>query len=348
EWYPDKGRSLALRQQCLSIGAMAFPSVFLSEEQFHCCICQDVFSEPVSIPCGHSFCSACITTHWDSSHEINCPRCNRVFQGRPELCKNSFAKEMAEQIRARMQNGGQTVTGKSACVYCDVCVGSKMEALKSCPVCLTSYCEAHLEPHFRVTDVCLPADVHLDPWTANPWLLLSEDGRQVWDGEADKRDFSFQKLTASLAVTSSLLAVQGFSTGRHYWEVYVGDKTAWDLGVARQSVNRKGLVTLSPEDGYWAICLRKGSEYRACAGQAVMLCLSQRPQVVGVFVDYEDGTVSFYDAEARSHIYSFTNFHFTETMFPLFNPDMIEKGINKSPLIILPLTSDRDLDDITI
>lgn len=128
----------------------------------------------------------------------------------------------------------------------------------------------------------------------------------------------------------------------------MGDKTAWDLGVAQQSVNKKGMVTLSPEDGYWTICLRNGSEYRACAGQAELLCLSQRPQIVGVFFDYEDGTVSFYDAEAKSHIYSFTNFQFTEAMFPFFNPEMIDSDSNKSPLIIRPVRGGGDLDDVTI
>lgn len=128
----------------------------------------------------------------------------------------------------------------------------------------------------------------------------------------------------------------------------MGDKTAWDLGVARQSVNRKGVVTLSPEDGCWTVCLRKGSEYRACAGQAELLCLSQRPQIVGVFFDYEDGTVSFYDAEAKSHIYSFTNFQFTEAMFPFFNPEMSDSDSNKSPLIIRPVRGGGDLDDVTI
>lgn len=142
--------------------------------------------------------------------------------------------------------------------------------------------------------------------------------------------------------------MQGFTTGRHYWEVDVGDKTAWDLGVAQQSVNRKGTVTLSPEDGYWTICLRKGSDYRACAGQAKLLHLCQRPQIVGVLLDYDDGTVSFFDAQAKSHIYSFTDFHFTETMFPFFNPDMSDSVGNKSPLIIRPLSGGGDLDDVTI
>lgn len=144
------------------------------------------------------------------------------------------------------------------------------------------------------------------------------------------------------------LAIQGFTTGRHYWEVDVGGKTSWDLGVARQSVDRKGVVTLSPEDGYWTVCLRNGSEYRACAGEAELLRLPRKPQIIGVFLDFEDGTVSFYDAVAKSHMYSFTDYHFRDAMFPFFNPDISESDTNKSPLTIRAVSGDENLDDFTI
>lgn len=192
------------------------------------------------------------------------------------------------------------------------------------------------------------ADVHLDPKTANRWLVLSADGRQVWDGDVEQ---ALTDVPERFDTAPCVLATRGFTTGRHYWEVYVGDKTAWDLGVARQSVSRKGVVTLCPEEGYWTVCLRKGSEYRACAGQVELLSLTQRPQLVGVFLDYEDGTVSFYDAETKSNIYSYTRFQFTETMFPFFNPDLRDSHSNKSPLIIRPVrgvNADEDLDDVTI
>lgn len=144
------------------------------------------------------------------------------------------------------------------------------------------------------------------------------------------------------------LAIKGFTTGRHYWEVDVGDKTAWDLGVARQSVDRKGVVTLSPEDGYWTVCLRNGSEYRACAGEAELLCFPRKPQIIGVFLDFEDGTVAFYDAEARSHIYTFTDYQFSEAMFPFLNPDLSDSSANKSPLTLRTIGGNKDLDDFTI
>ncbi|CAB1424574.1 unnamed protein product [Pleuronectes platessa] len=179
------------------------------------------------------------------------------------------------------------------------------------------------------------ADVHLDPRTANTWLVLSQDGRQVWDGDVEQ---NLVDIPERFDTAPCVLASQGFTTGRHYWEVDVGVKTAWDLGVAQQSVNRKGVVTLCPEDGYWTVCLRKGSEYRACAEQAEMLVVSERPRVIGMFLDYEDGTLSFYDAEAQTHIYSFTHIQFTDAMFPFFNPEMSDSADNKSPLIIRPVS----------
>ncbi|KAL0194081.1 hypothetical protein M9458_012377, partial [Cirrhinus mrigala] len=86
-----------------------------------------------------------------------------------------------------------------------------------------------------------------------------------------------------------VLGKEGFSSGRFYFEVQVKGKTEWDLGVARESINRKGKITLSPSDGYWIVALRNGYEYTACAGPTVSLSLRLRPQRVGVFVDYEEG-----------------------------------------------------------
>lgn len=117
--------------------------------------------------------------------------------------------------------------------------------------------------------------------------------------------------------------------------------------MARQSVDRKGVVTLSPEDGYWTVCLRNACEYRACAGEAALLGLTRKPRIIGVFLDFENGTVSFYDADAKSHIYSFTDYHFSEAMFPFFNPDTSDSE-NRSPLTIRTIGGDEGLGAFTI
>lgn len=119
--------------------------------------------------------------------------------------------------------------------------------------------------------------------------------------------------------------------------VQVGDKSDWDLGVARESINRKGAITVRPDTGYWAICLRKGIEFKACAGPSVALHLQEKPQKVAVFLDYEEGSVSFYNADAKTHIYTFTGCLFTEPLYPYLNPCLHNNGKNTAPLIICPV-----------
>ncbi|XP_061525312.1 E3 ubiquitin-protein ligase TRIM39-like [Phycodurus eques] len=428
---------------------MASPSTLLSEALFQCAICQDVFSEPVSIPCGHSFCLSCITSCWDQSAASSCPKCDTLFVARPELCENSFAKEMSKQIRARrkqmdsevqemirdrlqkvaeikhcmelskentklekersaemfsalfqtlersrvqlletirrrqatMEHRAQRLTAEleleikelersremqhlvhtdgcldllqrssasesccSSLVDLHPCLGIVRRALAHIDQQLCSFLEIlAIQEHDMMRQYA--AEVYLDPRTANPWLVLSEDARRVQDGDVEQ---NLPDLPERFDTVPCVLATKGFAAGRHYWEVEVGDKTSWDLGVAQGSVNRKGLVTLSPQDGYWAVCLRREIEYWACAAQARLLCLPKSPKVIGLFLDVADGTVSFYDAEAKAHIYSFTHVHFTEAIFPLFNPDVSDNGRNSSPLIIRPADGSVSLDNVTI
>lgn len=230
-------------------------------------------------------------------------------------------------------------------VYSDTCLGTVRRTVASLEqqlhLALKQLSNQEYEKMQQYTE-----DVFLDQRTANPWLILSEDRRRVWDGDVEQ---NLEDLPERFDTAPCVLASTGYASGRHYWEVEVGDKPAWDLGVARVSVSRKGVVTLSPEDGFWTVCLRKSSEYRACAREAQLLHLSHKPRIIGVFLDYEDGTVSFFDAEAKTHIYSFTQFQFTEAMFPFFNPEMSSSdGDNKSPIIIRPGTDAGDLDNVMI
>ncbi|XP_044045382.1 E3 ubiquitin-protein ligase TRIM21-like isoform X3 [Siniperca chuatsi] len=544
---------------------MAAVSCLLSEDQFLCPICLDVFTDPVSTSCGHNFCKNCINVHWDTNDQYLCPMCKKVFNTRPELHVNTLFSEMAAQFRQSAQqeassSSSETQVSKPGEVPCDVCTGTKLKALKSCLVCLVSYCETHLEPHliasglkrhqlidpvenledrmctkhdkplelFCKTDqtcVCVlcpvldhkthefvplkeeykekkaelgkteaeiqqmiqerrlkiqeikrsvdlgkedadreiaegvqvftslkesvergqanlihtikekqkttekqaeafikeleeeiselmkirteveqlshsedhlhllqsfqslnthhppptkdwtevsihppsyegsvvravaqleetlskqmkkllkaelkrvqqyAVDVTLDPDAANPELILSDDGKQVNHGDVKKNlPDNPERFSTSLCV----LGKQSFSSGRFYFEVQVQGKTEWDFGVCRESINRKGLITLSPEDGYWAIWLRNGNEYEALDDPDVRLSLKSQPQKVGVFVDYEEGLVSFYDVEAAALIYCFTGCSFTEKLFPYFNPGLNDGGKNSPPLVLSP------------
>uniref|UniRef100_A0A3B5AH27 B30.2/SPRY domain-containing protein n=1 Tax=Stegastes partitus TaxID=144197 RepID=A0A3B5AH27_9TELE len=117
----------------------------------------------------------------------------------------------------------------------------------------------------------------------------------------------------------SILGLNGFTSGRSYWEVEVANKTGWDLGVARGDANRKGKLTLNPENGYWVTVHYENKKYAALTAPPISLPLKEEPQKVGVFVDYEEGLVSFYDVTTQSHIYSFTECSFREPIFPYFN-----------------------------
>ncbi|XP_041650645.1 E3 ubiquitin-protein ligase TRIM21-like [Cheilinus undulatus] len=543
---------------------MAAASFVLTEDQFLCSICLDVFTDPVSTPCGHNFCKNCITEHWDVNAKYLCPNCKEVFIKRPELKVNTFIKEMAAQFRQSAQqksssSSSERQVSKPGEVPCDVCTGTKLKALKSCLVCLASYCETHLEPHVTMSGlkkhqlidpvenledrmcekhdkllelfckndqrcVCMmctvldhknhsvvplkdeyegkktelgkmkaemnqmiqtrrlkieelrhsvelsdqnadreiaegvqvfsalietvqrnlnrlidsvkekqrktknqaegfireleqeiselekrstkveqlsnsedhlqllqnfmslnaapptkdwtevrvhppsyertvrravkqleetiseqmkkligelelkrvqqyEVDVTLDSDTANPWLILSDDGKQVY--HSDKKNFPD---SSGRFYNLCVLSKQSFSSGRFYYEVQVKGKTKWDLGVVRKSINRKEKIELSPQNGFWVIWLRNENVYRACASPPVCLSLKSCPEKVGVFVDYEEGLVSFYDVDAAALIYSFTGCSFTEKLYPYFCPCKNNRGKNSAPLIISPVS----------
>uniref|UniRef100_A0A8C9XCT0 E3 ubiquitin-protein ligase TRIM21-like n=1 Tax=Sander lucioperca TaxID=283035 RepID=A0A8C9XCT0_SANLU len=504
---------------------MAAANYLQSEDQFLCSICLDVFTDPVTIPCGHNFCKNCITEHWNTNDQYLCLMCKEGFTTRPDLRVNTFISEMVAHSEQQVSKPGE--------VPCDVCTGTKLKALKSCLMCLVSYCETHLEHHLT-TCVCMlcnvldhkmhdvvklgkteaeiqqmiqkrrlkiqeikhsvdlseedgdreiaegvqvftslkesiaegvqvftslkesverglnglintikekqnttekqaeafikeleqeiselmkrstevrylsraedhlhllqsvqslniqqppptkdwtevsvrqssyegtvvkavvqleetlskemkklleaelkrvqqyAVDVTLDPDTAHPNLILSHDRKQVND-----RDLLSMLLRKNLpdnperfSDCACVLGKQSFSSGRFYFEVQVKEKTEWDFGVARESINRKGVLALSPQYGYWTIWLRNGNEYYAAAGPPVCLSLKSQPQKVGVFVDYEEGLVSFYDVDAATHICSYTGCSFTEKLFPYFSPCDNDDGKNSAPLIISPV-----------
>ncbi|XP_062865202.1 uncharacterized protein LOC134327062 [Trichomycterus rosablanca] len=545
---------------------MASSNNMLAEEQVHCSICLDVFTNPVSIPCGHNFCMSCICSYWKTSALFICPMCKKTFFKKPDISINTVLREIAEQfkeMRAKPTLSAQKLhqhqhqpqklpenlptevpelipaggASLNEGVRCDVCTGPQNPAVKSCLVCLTSYCEEHLKTHtarftkhklmepvqnleermctkherllelFCKKDqvmVCVlctemdhrahytvpverewaekkallrkteaevqqmiqerlnkvedvrqsvelnkqsaereieesvqvfsslvrtvqkvqaelvlsieekqreterwaqeliqdleqeisvlqsrnselehlahtddhiyflqnfpslithphvkdwsgtkvhadqsvgtirravsrleetlteemekliaselkkvlkySVDVTLDPDTANPWLQLSEDRRQVrhlgaWQDLPDTPE-RFDTVVITLAR-------EGFTSGRHYWEVQVGEKDDWYLGVAQESVNRKGRIAVSTAHGYWALAMKKGQEYRVSSSPPLVLPGVPRLRRVGLYVDVEEGQVSFYDVLERSHIYTFMD-SFREKLFPFF------------------------------
>uniref|UniRef100_A0A8C5D592 Uncharacterized protein n=1 Tax=Gouania willdenowi TaxID=441366 RepID=A0A8C5D592_GOUWI len=183
-------------------------------------------------------------------------------------------------------------------------------------------------------------DVTLDPLTAHPNLVLSDDGKQVYCSDVKKK-LPHNKERFYPCV--SVLGKQNFSSGRFYFEVQVKGTTEWDLGVVKESINRKGDITKTPKNGLWTVILRDGNVYTACEDHPVILHLKCVPEKntplvwVSVFVDYEEGVVSFYDVDAAALIYSFTHCCFTHKLHPYFSPGLNYGGKNSAPLIICPV-----------
>uniref|UniRef100_W5NKL7 FinTRIM family, member 67 n=2 Tax=Lepisosteus oculatus TaxID=7918 RepID=W5NKL7_LEPOC len=130
---------------------MAEASICITQDQFSCSICLDVLRDPVTLPCGHSYCVGCIKSHWDLDDRTgvySCPQCRQTFTPRPVLGKNTVLAEVVEKLKETGLSGPSAPSPSGpGDVLCDVCTGSQVRAVKSCLVCLASYCQTHLQPH---------------------------------------------------------------------------------------------------------------------------------------------------------------------------------------------------------
>uniref|UniRef100_A0A671KWP2 FinTRIM family, member 55 n=1 Tax=Sinocyclocheilus anshuiensis TaxID=1608454 RepID=A0A671KWP2_9TELE len=126
----------------------------VSEEQLICPLCLDLLNDPVTIPCGHSYCKSCITDCWDQEDQkrvYSCPQCRQTFSPRPALAKTTMLAEVVEKLKKfgllKKSKLKAAVPAGSGDVECDICTGRKHKAIKSCLVCLESYCQTHFERH---------------------------------------------------------------------------------------------------------------------------------------------------------------------------------------------------------
>ncbi|XP_053180935.1 zinc-binding protein A33-like [Scomber japonicus] len=153
--------------------------------------------------------------------------------------------------------------------------------------------------------------VILDPNTASRWLYLSDDLTSVRYRDTDQQ---LPDNPERFTNYTDVLGSEGFSSGKHSWEVEVGDHPRWNVGLVKESVDRKGEADASTENGIWCLLHRSG-KYTNCLDETVTVKKSL--QRIRVQLDYDRGKVSFYDPEDETHIYTYRN-TFTEILFPYF------------------------------
>ncbi|NXX38085.1 BT1A1 protein, partial [Tricholaema leucomelas] len=185
-------------------------------------------------------------------------------------------------------------------------------------------------------------DVTLDADTAHPRLEISDAGKSVRDtGTIRAVPRSDLRFDCHLFV----LAKEGYTSGRHYWQVDVGKRKSWTLGVARESVTRKGTLTLSPENGFWTIGLVAGRDCWAYTDRWCRLSASGKLQKVGIFLDISAKQLSFYNVHKGTALYTFSiagGSSQAEKFFPFFSTGSAGEKPEDEPLRIVEGFDDDD------
>uniref|UniRef100_A0A8C4ZUQ8 B30.2/SPRY domain-containing protein n=1 Tax=Gadus morhua TaxID=8049 RepID=A0A8C4ZUQ8_GADMO len=331
--------------------SLLFGEILLSGYNFlTCSVCTEIFRDPVSLGCHHSFCYRCLQDFWAQAKNKNCPVCKRKssndavvnfsikeladsYSGRQRSDPSDEAmvphlkvqKTLQEQIRS-LSEGLSAVEAdlqKDGLSFLSASTRSRTSARA-----LLSGSDPQLLPGALLDEAkhlgnlahrvwekmgrrTTFSPVTLDPNTASRRLSLSDDLTSV-----GRRDV-IQKVPNNperFTMYREVLGSEGFSSGEHCWEVEVGDLPIWRIGVAKESVERNGKRTASPDNGIWCLLHRSG-EYTQGTGKT--LTLKRTPERIRVQLDYDGGEVSFYDPEDMTLIY--THQHtFTDNIFPYF------------------------------
>ncbi|CAN8193902.1 unnamed protein product [Coccothraustes coccothraustes] len=189
-------------------------------------------------------------------------------------------------------------------------------------------------------DLTIAGDVILDADTAHPRLEISADGRTVKDTGVIRFLLRNEKRFDSHLF---VLAKEGYTSGKNYWEVNVGTRRNWALGIACESVTCKG--TLCPENGFWVIACVDGHDYLACTNPWTSLTVTGYLSIIGIFLDIPAKKVSFYDVfkEIPLHTLNITDGNTQEGKFlPFFSTGLAAAEPDTEPLAILQFSEDDE------
>ncbi|XP_055964207.1 E3 ubiquitin-protein ligase TRIM50 [Sorex fumeus] len=180
-----------------------------------------------------------------------------------------------------------------------------------------------------------PESLKLDPATAHPLLELSKGNTVVQCGLLAQRGAGPPE---RFDYSTCVLASRGFSCGRHYWEVVVGSKSHWRLGVIKGTASRKGKLCKSPEQGVWLLGLKEGRGYEAFGCPRVPLPVAGHPHRIGIYLHYERGELTFFDADRPDDLRPLYTFQadFQGKLYPILDTCWHERGSNSLPLVLPP------------
>nr|XP_042703495.1 butyrophilin subfamily 1 member A1-like [Chrysemys picta bellii] len=157
-------------------------------------------------------------------------------------------------------------------------------------------------------------DITLDAGTAHPNLSIAGDKKSLkHEAQPQKVPFNTERFDSTVCV----LGFEGFSSGKHYWEVDVERSSDWDLGVARKSIQRKGKLSLSPKEGFWALGL-SGRDYWAKTDPWTRVTVQKKPQKIGVYLSYQERWVTFFNVTDMSVLFTFNDCSFSGEIYPFF------------------------------
>uniref|UniRef100_A0AAV2LS02 Uncharacterized protein n=1 Tax=Knipowitschia caucasica TaxID=637954 RepID=A0AAV2LS02_KNICA len=346
---------------------MAAVSFTLCEEQFLCSICLEVFTDPVTTSCGHRFCCICINRHWDCSVRCSCPVCKHDFRPKPQLKVQEIQRSVEQSQRkadAEIQEGLRVFTAllervqQSADSFKQSIVEKhqKVEEEASQLIEQIQTEISELEQRGAEMEQLWTSGDHLSFvqtfTTAKPAPQLSDwsqktvrtpsykgTGAQAVSELSDKLNMEMEAFfevefekAQEFAVEVSLdpkTAHPDLVLSKDLKQVK--EKTSWEVGVVKESVDRKAEEdSLTVQKGYWTLNL--DDDYKTSDDPPVIISVKGRPKKVGVFVDYDEGLVSFYDVDKESFLYSFTDCCFTENILPFFDPHG-----DSAPMVLKPV-----------